>query len=321
MKQRLLIIDGNALVHRAFHALPRLTTKKGEVVNAVYGFLSIFFKTIKKFQPEFICTCFDLAGPTFRHQQFSDYKATRPKAPDELYEQIPKIKQFLRVLKVPIFERQGFEADDLIATISKNPEVEKIETIILSGDLDTLQLVDDNTKVFTLRKGMKDTVLYNEQAVLERFDLPPALVTDLKGLMGDSSDNIPGIPGIGQKTASRLLKSFGSLENLYQEIEKNGDKVKEIKPRIKALLEENKEQAFFSKMLAQVRQDVPTDFNLKSCRWKDFDREKVISLLKDFEFFTLIDRLSLLMDSVDRKEEAGSAQSRPDEQKKQGNLW
>jgi len=289
--KRLLIIDGNALVHRAYHALPALTTKKGELVNAVYGFITVFLKTIRELKPDFICACFDLAGPTFRHEKFDGYKATRVKAPDELYEQIPKIKQFLEAFSVPIFEKQGFEADDLIATIAKTPQVEEIESIILSGDLDTLQLVDDNTKVYTMKKGMGDTVLYDTEKVKERYNLFPSQVVDLKSLMGDVSDNIPGVKGIGPKTAADLLNKFKTLENLYYEIEKETEKVKEIKPRIKELLVANKEQAFFSKMLAQAKEDVPIDFNLEKCAWKNFDKDKVVKLLQESEFYTLINRL------------------------------
>lgn len=306
--KRLLIIDGNALVHRAFHALPPLKTKKGELVNAVYGFLSIFIKSIQEFSPDYVCACFDLAAPTFRHQEFKDYKATRPKAPDGLYEQIPKIKEILNKFEVPIYEKKGFEADDVIATISKHPRVEEIESIILSGDLDTLQLVDANTKVFTSRKGIKDTILYDEEAVKERYGLSPVQIPDLKGLTGDTSDNIPGVKGIGPKTASELLQRFGSLEGIYEALE--GENVKDqhqrfhdervtsgvsgkLTPRVLEILLENKEQALFSKMLALVKQDVDIGFEIEKCAWKGFDKPQIIQALRDFEFDTLINRLPI----------------------------
>lgn len=291
MKKKLIVIDGNALVHRAFHALPKLTTKQGEVVNAVYGFLLVFLKAINELSPDFICASFDLEGPTFRHKEYKQYKATRVKAPDELYHQIPIIKNLLKSFSVPIYEKQGFEADDVIATIVRKPEVEKIESIVLSGDLDILQLVDQNTKVWFLRRGVKDTVLYDEQKVKQRLGLSPTLLPDFKGLRGDPSDNLPGVPGIGEKTALQLLKQFGSLENLYQEIEKGTEKSQTIKPRIRELLIKNKESAFLSKRLAKTKEDLDIDFQLKDCDWKNYNHQKVIETLKNLEFFSLIKRL------------------------------
>lgn len=298
-KRKLIIIDGNSLIHRAYHALPPLTTKKGELTNAIYGFLLIFLKTIREFQPDYIVACFDLPTPTFRHKKFPLYKAQRPKTPEELTEQIPKIKRVLEAFSVPIFEKQGFEADDLIGTIARktelqnqqNPE-EQTETIILSGDLDTLQIVDKNTRVYTLRKGVKDTVLYDKERVRLRYQIPPSMLADFKGLKGDPSDNIPGVAGIGDKTASELLKSFGSLENLYKEIEEESEKSKEIKPRLKETLLKSKDQAFFSRMLAQIRFDVPLKFELKKCKWQ-YNKKAAEEILKKFEFFRLIASLPL----------------------------
>ena len=322
MKKRLLVIDANALVHRAYHALPPLKTKKGELVNAVYGFLSVFLKTIKELKPDYVAACFDMPGPTFRHKEYKEYKATRPKAPDELHEQIPKIKKFLDVFNVPIFEKQGFEADDILATIAgtinrtcapaeeaegkvsphgkdKPCSQEEMETIILTGDMDILQLVDKNTKVFALRKGIKDMVLYDSAKVQEKYGLSPAQIPDMKGLMGDASDNIPGVPGIGPKTASRLLQNFGMLEGVYKAMRPAEPGVpipaeqpqKSISPRIKELLLKYKEQAFLSRMLATLKYDVPVRFRLQDCLWKDFDKEKAIQMLKNFEFHSLIQRL------------------------------
>ena len=222
-KKRLIVIDGNSVIHRAFHALPPLTTKSGKLVNAIYGFLLVFFKAIKEFQPDFIAAAFDFPGPTFRHKKFKEYKAKRPPAPEELYQQIPKVKEILEAFNVPIFEKESFEADDIIGTISqlasKKQVFPEIETIILSGDLDALQLVDSQTKAYTLRKGVKDVVLYDEKLVKEKFQgLTPEQLLDFKALRGDPSDNIPGVTGIGEKTAIGLLLKFGSLENLYKEI-------------------------------------------------------------------------------------------------------
>jgi DNA polymerase-1 len=295
-KKRLIIIDSNSVIHRAFHALPLLTTKKGELVNAVYGFLLVFFKAVREFQPDFIAATFDLPGLTFRHEKFKEYKAKRPPAPAELYQQIPKVKEVLKTFNVPVFEKEGFEADDIIGTIArlapKKQVLPKIETIILSGDLDSLQLVDPKTKVYALRKGVKDTILYDENKVLEKYrGLKPQQLVDFKALRGDPSDNIIGVKGIGEKTAIELLLKFGSLENLYKEIEENSQKVKTISPKLKDLLIKSKDDAFLSKTLVQLEKGVPIDFNLKKCQWGNYDKKKVIQLFKNWEFYSLITRL------------------------------
>jgi len=294
-KKRLLVIDGHSLLHRAFHALPPLTTKKGELVNAIYGFLLILFRAISQFQPDFVVATFDFPAPTFRHEKFKEYKATRPKIPPDLSQQIPKIKEILKTLNIPIFEKKGFEADDIIGTIAKlaprKQVIPEIETIILSGDLDTLQLVDNFTKVYTPKKGIKETILYDRDKIQERYGLLPSQLVDLRALKGDSSDNIPGIPGIGQKTAILLLQKFGNIENLYQELEKNSEKAQNLKPRIKNLLLKYKETAFFSKALAEINKNVRLDFDLKKCNWKSYNKEKVIQLFKELEFNSLISRL------------------------------
>jgi len=295
-KKKLIIIDSNAVIHRAFHALPPLTTKKGELVNAIYGFLLVFFKAIKEFQPDFVVATFDFPAPTFRHKKYKLYKATRKKAPQELYDQIPKIKEVLESFNVQIFEKQGFEADDLIGTISKAAPkkqiLPEIETIILTGDLDALQLVDKNTKVFALRKGLKDTVLYDKEKVKEKYDgLIPEDLIDYKALRGDPSDNIPGVSGIGEKTAIFLIKEFGTLENLYKELEQNSEKAGKIKESLKKKLLDYKEQAFISRMLAEINQDVPIEFDLEKCHWPSYNKDRVIHLFKNYEFQTLINRL------------------------------
>ena len=295
-KKRLIVIDSNSVIHRAYHALPPLATKKGELVNAVYGFLLVFLKAVREFQPDFIAACFDTPKPTFRHQKFKDYKAKRPAAPEELYFQIPKVKEILSTFNVPIFEKEGFEADDIIGTISKKFPKKQIfpkgEIIILSGDLDTLQLVDKYTKVYLLRKGVKDTVLYDEKLVEKKYQgLKPDQLVDFKALRGDPSDNIPGVTGIGEKTAIELLKEFNSLENLYKDIGENSEKSKKLRPKLKEILLKYKDQAFLSKVLAQVEKNVPIDFDLKKCQWKEYNREKAIQILKELEFYSLIARL------------------------------
>lgn len=293
--RKLIVIDGNALVHRAFHALPPLTSPKGLVTNAVFGFSSILIKIIKEMKPDFIAAAFDLAGPTFRHEEFAEYKIHRVKAPKELYDQIPLVKEMLAAFGVPVYEKQGFEADDLIGSLAEKSRRQKdLQVIIATGDLDTLQLVeDDKVVVFTLRKGVSDTVVYDEKAVLERYGLKPSQLSDYRGLKGDPSDNIPGVPGIGEKTAASVIKEFGSLENLYQELEKNKDKeIKSVSEKLKEKLLENKKQAFFSKQLSVIVTDLDVDFSLAKSDWrKNLKLDEIERIFRDLGFASLLRRL------------------------------
>jgi DNA polymerase-1 len=292
-----LIIDANALIHRAFYALPALSTKKGELVNAIYGFLLVLFKAIRELKPDFIAAAFDLPSPTFRHKKFEEYKAKRPRIPEELSQQISKVKEVLKSFNIPVFEKQGYEADDIIGTLSKRASQRQVfptlESIILSGDLDTLQLVDKQTKVYTFKKGIKDAILYDEKAVKERYGLSPSQLVDFKALKGDPSDNIPGVPGIGEKTAARLIKQFGTLENLYSALAQE-KKNSQLNFSLLTKLKKYKDQAFFSKMLVEIKRDVPFDFNIKECRLDRFNKKKARAVLKNFEFYSLIDRLKFL---------------------------
>ncbi|MEK7173134.1 MAG: DNA polymerase, partial [Patescibacteria group bacterium] len=295
-RKKFLIIDGNALVHRAYHALPPLKTKKGELVNAVYGFLLVFLKALKDIKPEYAAATFDLPGPTFRHEQFEQYKAKRVKAPDELYQQLPLVKEVLTALAVPIFEKQGFEADDVIGTLTVLAAQEQtpfLESIILSGDMDTLQLVNTTTKVYTLKKGLKDTILYDIDEVKKRYDgLLPEQLQDYRGLRGDASDNIPGVAGIGEKTAIELLKEFGSLANLYEEIASKSKKFAEIKLGVLQKLQAHQDQAFLSQQLSKIDCQVPLDFKLADCAFGKFDLAKAQAVLVRFEFNTLLNKLA-----------------------------
>jgi len=295
-KKKLIIIDSNSVIHRAFHALPPLSTKEGELVNAVYGFLLVFFKAIKEFKPDYIAACFDLPFPTFRHKKFKEYKAKRPPTPKELYNQIPKVKEVLEAFNVSIFEKKGFEADDIIGTIGKRvpqrQDFPEVQIIILSGDLDTLQLVDRCTRVYLLRRGIKNTVLYDEKLVEERYlGLKPQQLVDFRALRGDPSDNIPGVRGIGEKTAIKLLKEFRTLDNLYDQLEKKTKKSGGLKLRIKELLIQQKEQAFLSKDLATIEKNVPINFNPKKIQWGEYDKGKIVGVLKKLGFHSLIKRL------------------------------
>lgn len=294
--KKLILIDGNALVHRAFHALPpTLTSPKGVLTNAVYGFTSILFKIVKELKPDYVVATFDLAAPTFRHEEFAEYKSHRIKAPDELYAQIPMVKDILSAMGIPIYEKQGFEADDLIGSLAeKTKDIPDVQTVIATGDLDTLQLVqDDKVVVFTLRKGVTDTVTYNEKEVKNRFSgLTPNQMTDYKGLKGDPSDNIPGVPGIGEKTAITLINKYKNIENLYEQLAKN-KKPKDISSKLAEKLLENKDMAFFSKKLATIIRNVDIDFSLAKSDWRqNIDKEKLNGLLKEFGLYSLVKRFA-----------------------------
>ncbi|MBI1888349.1 MAG: DNA polymerase I [Candidatus Spechtbacteria bacterium] len=307
-KKLFLILDANALIHRSYHALPEFRTHKGVLVNAVYGFTSILLKVLREFEPEYIAAAFDVHAPTFRDVAYEEYKAKRVKAPDELYQQIPYVKEVLNAFHIPIYEKEGFEADDVIGTVAKLAERSqaqpKAEIVIVSGDLDTLQLVDKQTKVYTMRKGLADTVLYDEEAVKKRFGgLTPKQMVDYKGLRGDPSDNIPGVTGVGEKTAIQILSAFDSIDNLYKRLEeKDQDLSQKIKPKLQERLLQYKEQALFSRELAMIRKDVPIDFRLRDLRWAVFKREEVEEVLEKFEFRSLIARLPSFVSAKPKEE-------------------
>jgi len=290
-KQKFVIIDGNALLHRAWHALPPLTTQKGEVVNAVYGFMVVFLKMLNEIKPDYLAVAWDRREPTFRHKIFKEYKAQREKQPDELYQQIDRIKQLLSVFNVPSFEKAGYEADDIIATLVNLTPKENIQDIIVTGDLDALQLIDSDTEVYTLRRGVIDTVIYDKEAVQKRYGLSPQQLVDFKALRGDPSDNIPGVPGVGEKTALDLVKTFGSLDGLYRAIDRKDSKINKIKERVRKLLIKYREQTFLNKKLVSVVRDVPVKFSLSDCTVKGWDRDKIIELFKELEFKSLIQRI------------------------------
>lgn len=285
MKQTLVLIDGNALVHRSYHALPPLS-HHGEPTNAVYGFTSVLLKVIRELKPDYMIATFDLPAPTFRHEEFADYKAHRPKTPDDLAVQFEKVKEVVRAFSIPLFEKEGFEADDLIGTIAAritNHE-SRIKTIILTGDLDTLQLVDKNTEVYTLKKGISDTIVYDEKAVKKRFGLAPSQMADFKGLKGDPSDNIPGVAGVGDKTATDLLSRWGSIENIFAHLDALPEKMKKK-------IAGHKDEALFSKGLATIRCDAPVALDMEQARFGGYDKDRVSALFKKFGFFTLVARL------------------------------
>ncbi|MGK2848458.1 MAG: DNA polymerase I [Minisyncoccota bacterium] len=280
----LVLLDGNALIHRAYHALPPLTTKKGEMVNAVYGFTLTLLSVLEKFKPEYISASFDLAGPTFRDNLYEEYKAKRVKAPDDLYAQIPRVKEVVRAFNIPIYELEGFEADDCVGTLARQAEQSGVRVIIVTGDNDALQLVTPSVKVFTLRKGIKDTMLYDERMVEEKYGFGPAQIPDYKGLAGDASDNIPGVAGIGVKTATDLLKEFSTLEQLYARLE-------DVKESVRNKLIADQEKAFLSKRLGTIDTHAPITLDIATCVSRDFDQGVVKELLKELGFFSLLKRL------------------------------
>lgn len=291
---RYLLIDGNALVHRGFHAIPSLTTKSGEPTNAVYGFTMILLKAIKDLKPTHIACSFDLKGPTFRHEEYVEYKAHRAAAPDELYMQFDRVKEVVRALNIPIFEIQGYEADDVLGTLARDlteSNNNECEVMIATGDLDTLQLVNKCVKVYTLRKGLADTTIYDEKAVMERYGLKPEQMIDYKALRGDPSDNIKGVKGIGEKTASELIQKFGSLKELYKAIKSDKNIGEKIKARPLKLLEEGEADAELSYKLSKIITDVPIEIDVPAYEFTSKNLDGVMKLFQELEFRSLLEKL------------------------------
>jgi DNA polymerase-1 len=301
-KERLIILDGHSLMNRAFYALPPLTNAEGLHTNALYGFTGMLFKMKEEIKPDYIVCTFDRKAPTFRHEEYKEYKAGRKKMPSELGEQFPVLKDLLKLLAIDVFEIDGFEADDLIGTLSKFAESKDIEVYIVTGDRDALQLASDNIKVVITKKGMSEKEIYDYNRMVEEFGVTPTQFIDVKGLMGDSSDNIPGVPGIGEKTAYKLIQQYGSVENVLQNIDNiAGAKVKQN-------LMEYSEQAVFSKRLATIITNVPIDIDLDSIKSKDsFDIDALRQMFFRLQFKSLIDKLPkdvISTKSEEKQEEA-----------------
>jgi DNA polymerase I len=282
-----MLLDANGLIYRAYFALYNtpLTTSRGELVNAVFGFWSIVLRGFQDVRPDYVIACFDLAGPTFRHEAFADYKATRQKMPDDLRDQFPKVRELIEAFRIPIHQLEGWEADDLIGTLSRQAEGRGLQTTIVSGDLDMLQLVSDQTSVMTTRGGVQQTVVYDPAAVFERYGLTAAQMIDFKALKGDTTDNIPGIPGVGDKTAAKLLIDFGSLDDIYAD----PDRVSPEKLRQKVI--DHREQVLANRELVTIHRDLPVELDLSSAGLGDYDRGEVIRLFREYEFRSLVERL------------------------------
>jgi DNA polymerase-1 len=323
----LVLLDSHAILHRAYHALPDFTSPTGEPTGALYGVTTMLLRIIEEFKPQYIVACYDLPEPTYRHEAYKEYKSGRSKTDEALVQQIIRSRDIFAAFGIPILEKSGFEADDILGTIAHlTAEEKKLRVVIASGDMDTLQCVDKKrVQVFTLKKGIKDTIIYDEQAVKDRFGFGPTLVPDYKGLRGDPSDNIIGIAGIGEKTATTLITNFGSIEKIYSKLEKDESKFLEagITPRIINLLKEGKEDAEFSKMLATIRTDALDEFILKDSEWKELaDTEAIMKLYSELGFRNITDRVKKLFDITLVDDSAMAAQvSESDLQEASILLW
>lgn len=322
--QRLVLLDGHAVLYRAYHALPSLTTSRGELVNAVFGFVSMILKVRDELQPSFLAVCFDLPGPTFRHKLFTDYQAQRPKMADELAGQIEKVKKTIKTMGIPFYEQEDYEADDVIGTLvhqaiqssvfsyrfsdkgqsvsqfvdSKNRKTEKLtdhkpktenrepitEIIIVTGDRDILQLVDDKTRVYLLIRGLTEATLYDKETVKKKTGLTPDQIPDYKALIGDSSDNYSGVAGIGPKSAVKLLQKYATLKQIYENLDK-------IEGSLREKLVKGKQEAELSQRLARIVKDVPVKFDWEKARLEDFAKPAIRKLFEELEFKSLLPRL------------------------------
>lgn len=303
-KKTLVLLDAHAILHRAYHALPDFASPTGEPTGAIYGVVAMILKIVAELKPDYMVACYDLPEPTYRHDVFDGYKAGRQKTDDSLVQQINRSRDIFEAFGIRIYEHPGFEADDMLGTIVEQTKKNKdLNIIIASGDMDTLQLVDKKkVRVYTLRKGIKDTIMYDEDMVKERFLFGPELVPDYKGLRGDPSDNIPGIAGIGEKTATQLISQFGSVDALYKKLKKDEQAFLDagIKPRIIKLLIDGEEEAQFSKMLATIRRDAPVTFELPEKTWREkLDTEVILKLFSELGFRTLSSRVKELFGGTD----------------------
>ncbi len=285
--QKLLVIDGNAIVHRAYHAYPpTLTDKTGEPINAVYGWFAMLIKVLEEVKPDYLAVCFDRPAPTFRKQLYAGYQAQRPQMADGLSGQITKLQKALKEIGIPVFGIDGYEADDLIGTITVQAKEKELDTVMLSGDRDLLQLVNGQVKMLAPITGITKFILFDAQTVKEKYGVKPSQVRDYKALVGDNSDGYPGVSGIGPKTAIGLLETYESLESLYEHL---GD----LPQKVQLKLATDAEQAALAKKLATILIDAPLSLNLKECDMQQFTREKVIEVFDGFGFNSIKQRLGV----------------------------
>ncbi|MFQ6094132.1 MAG: DNA polymerase, partial [bacterium] len=287
-KKRFILVDGSALAYRSYFAFIRnpLISTKGEDTSAVFGFTNAVMRLLKQERPDYMAVIFDAPGPTFRHEQFAEYKATRQKMPPEMRDQIPRIKEVIEALRLPILEVEGYEADDVMGTLARKAKEQEVETILVTGDKDFLQLVDDDIKVLHPHKGGKEVEVIDAKGVKERYGVGPDKVVDILGLMGDASDNVPGVPGIGEKTAVELIRKYGSLEQVLEHAEEIPRK------NIRRNLLENPDQAHLSKQLVTIDTAVPLKVDLGKLGLKGWDLERLSALFKDLEFTKLLEEIT-----------------------------
>ena len=295
MKEKLVLIDGNSILNRAFYGIAgsrMLMTKDGIYTNAVYGFLAILFKTIEDINPKYLVVTFDLKAPTQRHKMYEGYKANRKGMPDELAQQLPIMKEILHAMNITIIEKEGYEADDVIGTLSVKGEKAGLEVVILSGDRDNFQLATDNVtiRIPRTKAGKTETENFNKQKIIETYGVTPKKLIEVKGLMGDTSDNIPGVPGVGEKTALNLIKEYSSIENLYKKLKEGKSN---LKGKLKEKLEENEELAILSKNLGTINLKVPITEKIEEFKVKDWDKQKVLEIFKNLSFNRYIERFNL----------------------------
>ena len=303
--KKIVLIDGNSIMNRAFYGImgsKMLMTKEGTYTNAIYGFLAILFKILEDINPEYLVVAFDLKAPTQRHKLYEGYKATRKGMPNELAEQMPIIKEILRAMNIDIIEKEGYEADDILGTLSRYGEKNDLEVTILSGDRDTFQLATDKVtiRIPRTKAGKTETEEYNREKIIETYGIEPKQLIEVKGLQGDTSDNIPGVPGIGEKTALSLIKEYNSIENLYEKLEKGES---DIKGKQKEKLEQNKELAFLSKTLGTINLEVPIEDTLENFKVEEWNKQKVFEIFEKLRFQRFIERFNLREEKKPKEEE------------------
>jgi len=295
--KRLVLIDGHAILHRAYHAFPlTLKTRRGELVNAVYGFTRILLTVLEDLKPDFLAAAFDLPEPTFRHQEYVGYQLQRPEMDRELAGQIERVYQMAKTLNIPAFTSPSFEADDVIGTLAKQAALKNVEVMIVTGDKDMMQLVNKKVKVYAPKRGFAEPEIFDEKKVKIFLGVTPKQIIDYKALVGDASDNYPGVSGIGPKTAVELLSQYGDLKTIYKNLGK-------IKPLLSQKLKDGQENAYLSQKLATIVTKVPLKLNLKACLVHDYDHQKALKLFEELEFKSLINKLPGFKKEKEKKDE------------------
>lgn len=290
---KLVLIDGNAILHRAFHAMPPLTTTSGEPINAVYGLISMFLRVVQDLKPDAIAVAFDEKAETFRQKEFKEYQAQRPPMADELSSQFAKARDFFKAVHVPVYSKPGFEADDVIGTIASKS---KDDVVVITGDRDLLQLINERVKLYMPVVGLTNAKLYDATAAKERMGVPPEQIPDYKALVGDPSDNYPGVAGIGPKSAEKLLEKYKSVDNIYTHL-------KDIEPKIRQKLEVNKDDAKLFLRLATVVRDVPIEIDFPQMSKWQIAGPEVLKLFESYGFKTLTERIKKVGHEIDQQKQ------------------